>query len=108
MAGQPARALMDRQLAQAGWAAKTASSSPVRCQVVVCREVVMRAGHDRADHLLYLDHKGVGVQNRTGVHESRKRQRERLDVATNRPHDRTQIRRLAELDDRGARGNSGR
>lgn len=30
-------------------------------QGVACREVVMRPGHGRADYLLYVDHRVVGV-----------------------------------------------
>ena len=61
-AEQRARVLIDRQLADAGWAVQDKKDFNLFAgQGVACREVVMKAGHGRADYLLYVDRKAVGV-----------------------------------------------
>ena len=61
-AEQRARALIDQQLAQAGWAVQDRKQLNLfAAQGVACREVVMKAGHGRADYLLYVDQRVVGV-----------------------------------------------
>ncbi len=64
-AEQRARVLIDRQLAEAGWSVQDrknlnlfAGEAP---HGVAVREVVMRSGHGRADYLLYVAQKVVGV-----------------------------------------------
>ena len=57
-----ARVLIDRQLAEAGWAVQDRKSLNLfAARGVACREVVMKAGHGRADYLLYVDQRVVGV-----------------------------------------------
>src|SRR5699024_8132661 len=54
--------LIDRQLSDAGWVVQSkASQNLFAGQGVAVREVVMSAGHGRADYLLYVDQKAVGV-----------------------------------------------
>ena len=61
-AEQRARVLIDRQLAEAGWSVQDKKSlNLIASDGVACREVVMKAGHGRADYLLYVDRKVVGV-----------------------------------------------
>jgi type I restriction enzyme R subunit len=61
-AEQRARVLIDRQLSRCRVVgAGQEVAEPVRQQGVACREVVMKAGHGRADYLLYVDRKVVGV-----------------------------------------------
>jgi len=61
-AEQRARALIDRQLTEAGWVVQDKKSlNPFAADGVACREVVMKAGHGRADYLLDVDKKVVGV-----------------------------------------------
>jgi len=57
-----ARALIDRQLEAAGWAVQdVANRNLYAVQGVVVREAVMAKGHGRADYLLYVDQRAVGV-----------------------------------------------
>ena len=61
-AEQRARAQIDRQLAEAGWNVEgRASLNLFAGQGVAVREVIMRPGHGRADYLLYVDQRAVGV-----------------------------------------------
>lgn len=61
-AEQRARMLIDRQLADAGWSVQDKRSLNLfASDGVACREVVMKAGHGRADYLLYVERKVVGV-----------------------------------------------
>lgn len=61
-AEQRARVLIDRQLADAGWSVQDKKDLNLfASDGVACREVVMRAGHGRADYLLYVDKRVVGV-----------------------------------------------
>jgi type I restriction enzyme R subunit len=61
-AEQRARVLIDRQLADAGWWVQDKGSLNLfASDGVAVREVVMKAGHGRADYLLYVDKKVVGV-----------------------------------------------
>jgi type I restriction enzyme R subunit len=61
-AEQRARVLIDRQLADAGWSVQDKQTLNLfASDGVACREVVMKAGHGRADYLLYVDKKVVGV-----------------------------------------------
>ncbi len=61
-AEQRARALIDRQLADAGWSVQDKKDLNLfAAQGIACREVVMKSGHGRADYLLYVDKKVVGV-----------------------------------------------
>ena len=61
-AEQRARVLIDRQLADAGWSVQDKKDLNLYAsQGVACREVVMKEGHGRADYLLYVDQKVVGV-----------------------------------------------
>ncbi|CCH74169.1 Type III restriction enzyme, res subunit [Nostocoides australiense Ben110] len=61
-AEQRARVLIDRQLADAGWWVQDKGSLNLFAgDGVAVREVVMKAGHGRADYLLYVDKKVVGV-----------------------------------------------
>lgn len=57
-----ARVLIDRQLTQAGWSVQ--DSGPLNlfaAQGVARREATMATGHGRADYLLYVDQRVVGV-----------------------------------------------
>jgi len=57
-----ARALIDAQLIAAGWAVQDAAKKNLfASQGVAVREVTLKAGHGRADYLLYVDTKAVGV-----------------------------------------------
>src|SRR5579875_523794 len=61
-AEQRARALIDRQLTEAGWAVHSRQELNLfAAQGVAVRESVMAPGHGRADYLLYVDRKAVGV-----------------------------------------------
>lgn len=61
-AEQRARVIIDRQLTDAGWSVQDKKSLNLfAAQGVACREVVMKAGHGRADYVLYVDKKAVGV-----------------------------------------------
>ncbi|WP_185734791.1 type I restriction endonuclease subunit R [Micromonospora globispora] len=61
-AEQRARLLIDRQLADAGWAVQDRKAMNLFAgQGVAVREAVMAKGHGRADYLLYVDRKAVGV-----------------------------------------------
>lgn len=61
-AEQRARVLIDRQLENAGWEVQDRKNLNLyAAQGVACREVVMAAGHGRADYLLYVDLRVVGV-----------------------------------------------
>ena len=61
-AEQRARVLIDRQLIEAGWAVQDKKDLNLfGSDGVACREVVMKQGHGRADYLLYVDKKVVGV-----------------------------------------------
>lgn len=55
-AEQRARALIDAQLAQAGWSVQDRRNLNLfAAQGVACREVTLKSGHGRADYLLYVD-----------------------------------------------------
>jgi type I site-specific restriction endonuclease len=57
-----ARVLIDGQLTAAGWAVQDKKQLNLFAnQGIACREVVMAPGHGRADYLLYVDQKVVGV-----------------------------------------------
>jgi type I restriction enzyme, R subunit len=61
-AEQRARVLIDRYLADAGWSVQDRSDTNLfASQGVAVREVIMAPGHGRADYLLYVDQKTVGV-----------------------------------------------
>ncbi|WP_062972150.1 hypothetical protein [Nocardia flavorosea] len=61
-AEQRARAAIDSQLAAAGWSVQDKRELNLFAALgVVVREVVMARGHGRADYLLYVDKKAVGV-----------------------------------------------
>ncbi len=61
-AEQRARVLIDRQLADAGWSVQDKRDLNLfAAQGVACREVVMKPGHGRADYLLHVDQRVVGV-----------------------------------------------
>src|SRR4051794_4317586 len=61
-AEQRARVLIDRQLTEAGWAVQDGKSLNLfAAQGVGVREVIMATGHGRADYLLYVDKRAVGV-----------------------------------------------
>ena len=61
-AEQRARVLIDQQLADAGWVVQDRKEMNLFArQGVAVREVVMAKGHGRADYLLYVDQKVVGV-----------------------------------------------
>ncbi len=61
-AEQRARVLIDRQLTEAGWVVQDRSALNLFAAVgVAVREVVMKQGHGRADYLLYVEKKVVGV-----------------------------------------------
>lgn len=61
-AEQRARVLIDRQLADAGWSVQDkADRNLFAADGVACREVVMKQSHGRADYLLHVDKKVVGV-----------------------------------------------
>jgi type I restriction enzyme R subunit len=57
-----ARVLIDRQLEAAGWSVQDRKSLNLFAgQGVALREKIMAAGHGRADYVLYVDRKVVGV-----------------------------------------------
>ncbi|MBC9956444.1 type I restriction-modification enzyme R subunit C-terminal domain-containing protein [Yimella sp. cx-51] len=57
-----ARTLIDRQLGDAGWVVQDKKALNLfAAQGVACREVTMKTGHGRADYLLYVDQRVVGV-----------------------------------------------
>ena len=61
-AEQRARVLIDRQLSAAGWSVQDKKDLNLfAAEGVACREAVMKTGHGRADYLLYVDQKTVGV-----------------------------------------------
>src|SRR5689334_10414700 len=61
-AEQRARLQIDRQLSDAGWHVQgRAALNLFAGQGVAVREVIMRPGHGRADYLLYVDQRAVGV-----------------------------------------------
>ncbi|WP_405179371.1 DEAD/DEAH box helicase family protein [Nocardia sp. NBC_01377] len=61
-AEQRARAMIDAQLAAAGWAVQDRRELNLfAARGVAVREVTMTRGHGRADYLLYVDKKAVGV-----------------------------------------------
>ena len=61
-AEQRARVLIDRQLVDAGWSVQSRSELNLFAgQGVAVREVIMAAGHGRADYLLYVDQRAVGA-----------------------------------------------
>ena len=61
-AEQRARILIDRQLADAGWFVQDRKDVNLFAGPgVAVREVVMKPGHGRADYLLYVDRRAVGV-----------------------------------------------
>lgn len=57
-----ARVLIDRQLADAGWAVQDKQAMNLfAAQGIAVREVTLKPGHGRADYLLYVDQTVVGV-----------------------------------------------
>ncbi len=61
-AEQRARVQIDRQLAAAGWVVQDRKDLNLFAGPgVAVREVVMKPGHGRADYLLYVDKRAVGV-----------------------------------------------
>jgi type I restriction enzyme R subunit len=61
-AEQRARVLIDRQLTDAGWCVQSrAELNLFAGPGVAVREIPMKAGHGRADYLLYVDRRAVGV-----------------------------------------------
>src|SRR5665811_1074610 len=57
-----ARVLIDRQLTDAGWVVQDRRDLNLFASLgVAVREVVMAKGHGRADYLIYVDQKAVGV-----------------------------------------------
>ena len=61
-AEQRARVLIDRQLSAAGWDVQDRSKMNLFAgQGVAVREAIMKRGHGRADYLVYVDKRAVGV-----------------------------------------------
>ncbi|HEY5456757.1 MAG TPA: DEAD/DEAH box helicase family protein, partial [Acidothermaceae bacterium] len=61
-AEQRARALIDRQLSDSGWSVQSRSGLNLFAGPgVAVRETIMAPGHGRADYLLYVDQRAVGV-----------------------------------------------
>lgn len=61
-AEQRARVLIDRQLFESGWVIQDKRDLNLfASQGIAVREVVMKSGHGRADYLLYVDRRVVGV-----------------------------------------------
>lgn len=61
-AEQRARVLIDAQLRDAGWCVQSrADLNLFAGQGVAVREAIMTSGHGRADYLLYVDQRAVGV-----------------------------------------------
>jgi type I restriction enzyme R subunit len=57
-----ARAIIDQQLAQAGWKVQDKKDLNLFAgQGIAVREVVMKPGHGRVDYLLYVDKAAIGV-----------------------------------------------
>ena len=57
-----ARVLIDRQLSEAAWSVQDKKAMNLfASQGVAVREVTLKPGHGRADYLLYVDQKVVGV-----------------------------------------------
>lgn len=64
-AEQRARVLIDRQLTGAGWSVQGRKDLNLFAgHGVAVRETIMKAGHGRADYLLYVDQRAVGVASR--------------------------------------------
>ncbi|WP_345770382.1 DEAD/DEAH box helicase family protein, partial [Blastococcus saxobsidens] len=53
--------LIDRQLTAAGWAVQDKGRANLTLPGVAVREVIMASGHGRADYVLYVDRRAVGV-----------------------------------------------
>ena len=61
-AEQRARVLIDAQLAAAGWSVQDKKNLNLfASEGVACREAIMAPGYGRADYLLYVDQRAVGV-----------------------------------------------
>ena len=61
-AEQRARVIIDRQLTDAGWSVQDKKNLNLFAGAgIASREVVMKPGHGRADYLLYVDKRVVGV-----------------------------------------------
>ncbi|WP_210728000.1 DEAD/DEAH box helicase family protein [Cellulomonas septica] len=60
-AEQRARVLIDAQLTAAGWSVQDKNSLNLFAPGVAVREMVMAPGHGRADYVLYVDKRVVGV-----------------------------------------------
>jgi type I restriction enzyme, R subunit len=61
-AEQRARVLIDRQLADAGWAVQDRGAMNLfATRGVAVRETIMAKGHGRVDYMLYVDQKAVGA-----------------------------------------------
>lgn len=60
-AEQRARQLIDAQLTAAGWSVQSKSQLNLSLTGVALREAVMAPGHGRADYLLWVDKRVVGV-----------------------------------------------
>jgi len=60
-AEQRARVLIDAQLTAAGWSVQDKGALNLFVPGVAVREMVMAPGHGRADYVLYVDKKVVGV-----------------------------------------------
>lgn len=60
-AEQRARVLIDRQLTAAGRSVQSRPINLFAAQGVAVREVIMAPGHGRADYVLYVDRRVVGV-----------------------------------------------
>ncbi|WP_249523194.1 type I restriction endonuclease subunit R [Modestobacter marinus] len=61
-AEQRARVLIDRQLTAAGWSVQSRTELNLFAgQGVAVREVIMAPGHGRADYVLYVDQRVIGV-----------------------------------------------
>jgi type I restriction enzyme R subunit len=61
-AEQRARVLIDRQLTDAGWLVQSrAELNLFAGSGIAVRETIMKPGHGRADYLIYVDQRAVGV-----------------------------------------------
>src|SRR4051794_18214329 len=62
-AEQRARVLIDRQLTDAGWSVQDRNDMNLFAgsSGIAVREAIMAEGHGRADYLLYVEQKTVGV-----------------------------------------------
>src|ERR1700754_3965165 len=57
-----ARLLIDRQLSEAGWSVQDKKAMNLfAARGVAIREDTLKAGHGRADYLLYVDQTAIGV-----------------------------------------------